>query len=261
MRCHTGPDALKKNHAKAFSLLSEAVKQKAKLVVLPEAFNYGYELKQEALDLIPKDSESLPLLQSFAQDYGIYLFAGVLEREGDLIYNRLYAINPKGLILGYYTKIHLFCSAPTWENKSFTAGDTPAIVQTEYGPMGLMICYDLRFPELARNYALKGCEIIVMASAWGKARQEHFKTLTRARTIENQIFMISSDQVGEAESKLQFAGASGIFDPLGQALIQNDDGEDVVLVAEINQSVLLKTREFMDCFSHRVTKAYNTERF
>lgn len=256
MKCAVGGvSALNENLQKAESLIEQAVLQGAKWVVLPEAFDFGYELRSEVLNELPEATPTRDSLQAWAKRWDIHLFAGILEREGDVIHNRLLAVAPHKLPQ-QYSKIHLFCSAPTWENQAFKAGETPVAVDTPWGRVGLMICYDLRFPELARQYFLAHCDFIVVSSAWGLARRQHFKTLTSARAIENQCFILSADQVGTAESQLSFAGASAIYDPQGETLGMSEEGVDQVVFAQLDMSQRHQTQKFMDCLGHRRPEVY-----
>lgn len=255
MASETGESALNKNLEKAHGFLKEAAQQGARLIVLPEAFNYGYQLEPELLKQVTPADGTTDFLKTFAQDHQVYLSAGILERENDQIFNRSITVAPSGAVKKY-TKVHLFASAPTWEDKVFVGGKTRQTMTTELGQLGFLICYDLRFPEIARALALEGSNIFVISSAWGYARGEHFEALAKARAIENQVFLISADQVGQTREGLRFAGRSSIIDPLGNLLARADSEQETVLVAEIKPEVQAQAKEFMNCFAHRIPEAY-----
>lgn len=255
MTSETGPAALANNIEKAQSLLKEGVQAGARLLVLPEAFNYGYQLNVDTMSEIPENDSTLEFLKKFAQENDVYLSAGILEKENTKIFNRTVTFSPQGE-MKKYTKVHLFSSAPTWENKVFTAGQSRQTMESELGQFGFLICYDLRFPEIARALALEGSELFLVSSAWGHARGEHFEALIKARAIENQVFIVSADQVGQNQEGLKFAGRSAIVDPLGNFLAKANSEEETVLIAEIRPQIRIDAKSFMDCFGHRIPQAY-----
>ncbi|MFN3453657.1 MAG: nitrilase-related carbon-nitrogen hydrolase, partial [Pseudobdellovibrio sp.] len=257
MKCAIGENSLSQNLSKAEKMMDEARLQGAKLIVLPEAFNYGYNLNKNELLESVENEVTHRFLKNYSQKHNLTILAGVLEKEADLIFNKT-LVYEQGVLKAQYKKIHLFKMAGLSEADVFAEGDKAVIFNSEFGRLGFLICYDLRFPELARALALEGGQMLVVSSAWGYARREHFKILKKSRAIENQVFIISADQVGEcAERSLRFAGSSMILDPLGQVLVEADDLEEKVVLAEIDLNQIQNVKANMDCFNHRRPEVYN----
>ena len=131
-----------------------------------------------------------------------------------------------------YRKIHLF--RPLDEQKNFKAGKDLIVGEVGQVLIGLSICYDLRFPELYRALARKGAQIILVPSAWPLSRKTHWKVLLQARAIENQVFVIGVNRVGQSSKGFQFAGSSLIVDPWGEILWEGSEKSQEVRIAEIN---------------------------
>ena len=146
------------------------------------------------------------------QGHNLFIAAGLTEMEKSegVLYNTLYVFNNDGEIVVRYRKINLFSMSN--ETRWFKPGQTPQSFIINNVKVGIMICYDLRFPELARHYYKEGCKAIIISSAFPKPRQEHWKTLLRARVVENQLYVIASNRVGNVNG-IEFAGSSSIIDP------------------------------------------------
>lgn len=258
MRAEIGAGAFESNLAKALHLMGQAVAAGASLIVLPETFDFGYDLEGLKTNRPRKSQCASYALENFSRAHGVHMAAGVVEEEGAQIWNRSALFGPEGRI-GAYEKIHLFSSVPTHEDNTFARGTTRFIRETKVGRIGLLICYDLRFPEISRALAVDGADILAVSSAWPLQRREAFVTLAKARAIENQAFLVSANQVGSNGAGLQFAGSSMIVDPLGQVLAQADEKEETVLVAQIELAQIGHVRSFMNCFGHRVPQAYTSK--
>lgn len=167
-----------------------------------------------------------------------HLLAGIIEKEGEKIYNSLVHIDNKGLIRARYRKIHLFSLAE--EEKNYTPGTEKIITEIGKVKTGLSICYDLRFPELYRYYAKNGAEFIVDVASWPNKRIEHWKALLKARAIENQCFVAGINRVGE-DIYHKYNGCSLVYDPMGE-LIELVENEEKVITAELDLEYLSKVR-------------------
>ena len=154
----------------------------------------------------------LDRLAQWAAGYGMVLVGSLPEADGGTVYNTSYVVERTGEIVGKYRKIHRFSFAG--EDRHFGRGEETLVCSTSVGKLGIMICYDLRFPELARRLALDGAEIICISAQWPVPRIDHWSTLLRARAIENQIFVAGCNGCGR-EGKLQYAGRSAVVTPLG----------------------------------------------
>ncbi len=155
----------------------------------------------------------------------------------------------------WYDKAHLF--SLVGEERHMASGRSRTLADTPWGPMGLAVCYDLRFPELFRRYAVDGAELIFLPSAFPEPRLAHWRTLIRARAIENQLFMVSCNQVGtkQLEHPTTFFGNSCIIDPWGETVIEGGT-EEQLLTAEINLSKAREIRNYMRVLDDRRPDLY-----
>ncbi len=228
---------------------------KPDVVVLPELWYTGYDystLSQNA----STDDRVLSLLRNWLERYPALWIPGSFPvLEDGKIYNRTYAISPKGELLAKYDKIHLF--GPMSEKVHFFAGSK--IVTFEYGKavFGLSICYDLRFPELFRLLTLKGVKVVFLPTEWPTPRIRHFDILMRARAIENQIYMVSANRVGK-DSMSEFSGGSLVIDPWGEDVCKLSDKEDVA-ICDIDLSLVDRVRKKIPVLSDRREDVYSIE--
>ena len=157
-----------------------------------------------------------------------------------------------GRLAGTYRKLHLF--SLLGEDKAFDSGDSWLLANTSIGKVGVIICYDLRFPELSRRLALEGAQMICVPAQWPKPRQEHWRTLLRARAIENQLFMVACNACGQI-GKLDFFGMSMIIDPKGEVLAEGGEAE-VEICATLDMQLMADWRAQIPCFVDRRPELY-----
>ena len=208
--------------------VKSAADNKANLIVFPECHLTGYVFKsrQEALpyaETIPGHSteELIPL----CKQHNVYVIFGLLEKEGDRLFNAAAFVGPEGYI-GGYRKIHLpFLGIDRFVDK----GDRPFKVwSTAIGKVGMHICYDILFPESARIMALLGADIVVLSTNFPKGRGETLNCVARARAIENKVHVVLADRVG-TERDFTFAGLSNVVDAAGETLsLASPDKEEIV---------------------------------
>lgn len=189
------------------------------IIVLPELWSCGFaydRLQHFALQTV----EVLEEMQRLAGQYSI-LLAGSLPEEvltevDSAIYNTLYIVGPGG-VAGSIRKQQLF--APMAENQHFSAGNNPQPMDTELGTVAGMVCYDLRFPDLAKTQVAQGAELLVVSAQWPAARREHWRTLAQARAIENQIAVVACNRCG-ITGKTEFGGHSLVIGPDGTIMVE-----------------------------------------
>jgi predicted amidohydrolase len=252
-----------RNLAAADSLVRGAVAEGAELIVLPEKFNVLGTPEQMSEGAEPLEGPTLRWARGLARELGISLVAGsILERiEGEKkLRNTSALIGPDGEVEAVYRKIHMFdveVGGVTYrESDSEAPGDE--IVWADAGdvPLGMAICYDLRFPELFRILALRGARVIALPSAFTLyTGKDHWEVLVRARAIENQVFMLAADQIGKHPPDHQSFGRSMIVDAWGVALATAPDSE-CFLVAELDIAALDRIREKLPSLANRKPDSY-----
>jgi len=181
------------------------------------------------------------------------VIVGSLPVDDDgIVFNTSYIIDSSGEVAGEYRKIHLF--SLHGENRHFGRGKSSLVCATSIGRLGIMICYDLRFPELARRLALDGAEVLCVSALWPVTRIEHWSLFLRCRAVENQMFVVGCNGCG-IEGKMQYGGASAIVSPTGGLLAQAGNRESRIM-SELEPGEMTAFRELIPCFSDRFPKAY-----
>jgi len=250
-----------RNLAAAERLVRAAAADGAELVALPEKWNLlagGEELLAGAE---PLDGPTLTAARSWARELGIHLLAGSISERGDeKAFNTSVLIGPDGADLAVYRKIHMFDveagGVAYRESEHEQAGEE--IVSASLGEpvLGLTVCYDLRFPELYRILAVRGARLIAVPSAFTLATgRDHWQVLLRARAIENQVFVLAPNQVGEAPPRFSSFGRSAIVDPWGVVLATAPD-EECFVVAELDLAAQERIRETLPSLANRRPQAY-----
>ena len=223
---------------KMLGFLDIAGRRGSELVVLPEVWTgLGYSSEGAYLEIAePIPGPTTDLLAAKARQYGMHIVGSMYEQDGNRFYNSSPLIGPDGKIIGKYWKTHLF-DAPDRpdikrgirESDHVLAGTELPVFQTDPAKIGVSVCSDLRFPEVYRELALKGAEVIVCASAFLSPRFDHWEFFLRARATENQCWVVASGQYGvEPKSGIAFVGRSMIIDPWGTVVATASDEEGVI---------------------------------
>ncbi len=221
-----------RNIKKIGEKVTEAKKRGARLVIFPEMSLTGYVVRDEVYELAENiPGPSTKALERIAQRTKTHIVLGMPELSGKTqatVYNSSVLVGPKGFI-GKYRKMYLPTHSVFEEKRYFRSGYQPAALDTELGKIGLIICYDIFFPEVSRLTRLEGAQLIVCISASPTMRRAFFETLTTARAIENTAFLAYVNLVG-TEDGLQFWGGSRLIGPSGKVLAKAKyDEEDMVL--------------------------------
>lgn len=238
------------NLAKALSGLRRVAAAGARLAVLPEMWSTGYDYKRLA-ELAEQTPQVLEAVAQLSAETGLVVVGSLAEKAGERIFNTAYVID-RGELVGSYRKLHLFSLMR--EDRFLGAGDASLVVPTSVGRLGLAICYDLRFPELFRKLALEGAEILCLPAEWPKPRQEHWRTLLRARAIENQLFVIACNCCG-VQGKLDFFGMSLLIAPRGEILAEGG-AVDTELLASFDPREMADYRSQIPCYRERRPDIY-----
>jgi predicted amidohydrolase len=212
--------------------LEDAAAAGCELLVLPECATSGYMFASEEEAVRFAEEIPGPSVEALAEAcgrHGLHCVAGLLERDGDRLRNTAALIGPAGL-LGRYRKTHLpFLGV----DRFVTPGDEPSeVYDTPVGRIGMVICYELRFPEPTRALALGGVELVVHPTNWPTPVRPFADFLTRARAAENRVFLLTANRVG-AEGGVEFFGCSQVVDALGNRVVKAGDREEDLVFAEI----------------------------
>ncbi|MFC3848346.1 carbon-nitrogen hydrolase family protein [Helicobacter baculiformis] len=242
--------ALEENLKRALGLAQEARQKGAQLIVFPELFDSGYCVhprdRELASSLEDLSSQSLQALHNFAKQSGAVLIGCGIEKEGANLYDSAYILCAEGLV-GKYRKIYLWGD----EVDRFERGvDYPVFslhIEGVSFKLGLQICYEVGFPEGGRALALGGAEVIVFSAAFSQRRGYAWDLGSRARALENGVFVLASNRAGSethpySKAHLEFAGRSKIINPMG-GILHEARGLDEVLVAELDLDLVAQQRE------------------
>ena len=224
-------------------------------IVLPEMWNTGYALDSLEEGADNDGKETLALLQPLAKKYGIHIIGGsVANRRKDGIYNSSMIIRKDGELIHEYDKMHLVPMLD--EHKFLQEGQAGgAIFELDGIKMGLVICYDLRFPELMRSIAIQGAEVIHVVAQWPESRRTHWRYLQHGRAIENECYIISANSSGSYDDT-QFAGESLVIEPNGDLAAEGSPKKEETIVATIDLEKVKEMRERIPVFSDRVPNLY-----
>ena len=245
------------NIRKIGDFATRAKKGGANFVVFPEMSDTGY-----SMPVIQKHAKSwkegaVGEIQRIAKENSIAVIAGISDREGDSIFNAQVLVDSRGDVVGKYRKTHLVTAAPLDERVCFSPGNEFVACKMGDFNIGLSICYDLRFPEMARTLAVRhGANVIVNSSAWPTIRAEHLRILALARAVENQSYFIIANRVG-TDDGVTLCGGSVIVDPSGKILAAAPAGGEQLIQAEILAEVIAEARRRVPAFSHRRGDLYN----
>lgn len=196
-------------------------------VFLPELWTVGWDCPSfpdsaESLE----NSKAVKMLQEIAKEFKVNIIGGsFVRKDGDKLFNTCPVIGRDGKIICTYDKNHLFSYLGDTENSYITAGSNPVMVEIEGIKLGLTICYDIRFPEIYRAYRKAGADILVNMAAWPKTRKIHWDSLTTARAVENQSYMIALTQTGLLADGSENLGHSMIIDYSGKILDEIEEKE------------------------------------
>lgn len=229
--------------------------REAQIAVLPELWSAGFDSPSKTIEQAEQTPKIIDMLSDLAKKYRMVIAGSLPEKSEGHLYNTMMVIDSDGTVAGSYRKIHLFSFIG--EDNVFSAGNQAVVCSTSCGPIGLMICFDLRFPELCRSLALSGARIIIVSAQWPASRIHHWDTLLQARAIENQLFIAAANRVGK-DADLLFNGHSQIISPDGKVLAKIIDQTDEA-TAEINFSEVDIVRNRFNCLTQRRISAYTDD--
>lgn len=244
------------NCKKAEKLIADAAVNSPDVIVLPEMWNTGFFPQERLEDLADSNGENTKcIIGALAKKYNVNIVAGSVANVKDgCVYNTAYVFARSGECIAEYDKTHLF--SPMNEDEAFKKGDRLCTFSLDGNRCGIIICYDVRFPELARSLALGGLDFLFVVAQWPSVRIPHLETLTRARAIENQMFVACCNSCGKAGNTV-YGGHSAIIDPWGEVLCSAGGGEQII-TADCDTAVLKGIRETINVFSDRRPGLYKS---
>jgi len=249
------------NLKKILHYIKTAAKKDTDLCAFPEFMMFYTNSSQSAAQLAAKaqtiKGEFVTSITKCAKENSIMVVGTFYEKskKKNRVYDTSFLIDKKGKILSTYRKIHLYDALGFHESDKMTPGSKITLpTKTKIGKLGMMICYDLRFPEMSRALASAGSEIIIVPSAWvkGKMKEEHWITINKTRALENGCYVIAPDQVGNI-----YCGRSLVIDPFGKILLDMKKRQGISFV-NISLDKVKEIRKVLPLLKNRRTDIYSS---
>ena len=251
------------NLKKAHSMIAESAEKNADFIILPEMFNCPYS-NEKFIEYGEEEHESLTLneISRLAKENNVYILAGSIpERESDKLYNTSYLFDKTGQIIAKHRKMHLFDidvkgKITFKESDVLTAGDEFTIADTEFGKIGIGICYDIRFVELARIMVEKGALVLVYPGAFNQTTgPAHWELLFRSRALDNQAFCIGVAPALNEDASYHSYGHSIVTNPWGEVIAEASEKEELI-ICEIDLDEIKKVREELPILKNKREDLY-----
>ncbi len=237
----------------------QASQQKSNLIVFPEIFMF-YSPPEESKDIRSVKAEYLhgeyvEKVRNIARKNNIYIITGVYEKvKGkSKIFNTVIIVNGEGNLIGVYRKTHLYDAFNFKESDIYLSSDNKlSLFKIGSFKVGIMVCYEIRFPEIARTLALKGADAIIVPSAWvrGYNKEDQWITLVRARAIENTLYVLTANQIGNV-----FTGITAVSDPMGNLIMRASEEEEMI-TTDISKERIKNVRKLVPVLKQRKPELY-----
>ena len=256
-------DDKEENLRKASLMIAQGVEENADFIVLPEMFNCPYS-NDKFIEYaeVEKDSQTLLEISKLACENNVYILAGSIpEKENGKLYNTSYLFDKKGDIIAKHRKIHLFDidvkgKITFKESDVLTAGDNFTIANTEFGKIGIGICYDIRFPELARIMAQKGASILFYPGAFNMTTgPAHWELLFKSRALDNQVYCVGVAPALNEDASYHSFGHSIVTSPWGEIIAEANEKETLI-ISEIDLDEIKKIREELPLLKNKREDLY-----
>ncbi|MDO4552597.1 MAG: carbon-nitrogen hydrolase family protein [Bacillota bacterium] len=252
------------NLGRAEAMLREAAGAGAQVLALPEMFNCPYSNKAFPAFAEEEGGQSCRFLSRLAKELSVVLIGGSIpekEAGGSRLYNTCFIYGSDGALLGKHRKAHLFDidvkgGIRMKESDTLAAGDGATVVDTEFGKIGVAICYDVRFPELIRRMTLEGAELVVLPAAFNMTTgPAHWDLTMRTRALDNQIFFAAVSPARDLEAPYVAYGHSCLISPWGEFCAAADSREGI-LYGEVDTEYTAAIREQLPLLKHRRPELY-----
>ena len=242
------------NFSHAAELVKRAMKDKPDVLVLPETWNTGFFPRENLQALCDRDGSRVrQVFGALAERYQVNIVAGSVSNvRGSKVYNTAMVFDRTGACIASYDKTHLF--TPMGEDNYYTPGDRLCTFTLDGVKCGLIICYDVRFPELTRSLTVPGLDMLFVVSQWPGVRTFHLRSLTTARAIENQMFLVCCNSCGTAGQTV-YGGNSAVIDPWGETVALAGEKEEI-LTADCDLQILANIRGSIPVFRDRRPSLY-----
>jgi len=251
------PGEIARNERTLFEKIAEAASAGCDVVVFPEMSDTGYHMPTIVETAQPwEGTGTFSALSRTAAKNKITVVAGLSERCESDIFNSVAVFGSDGKLIAKYRKTHLITAAPVFEQNYIRPGDGLTVCDIGGFKVALMTCYDIRFPELARRLSLQGAEVLIVPAAFPLVRIKHWEILTSCRAIENQVYLVAVNRVGE-DRGLAFGGVSRLLDPYGDIQCSGSEIDEVLLVGEIKKERLNQVRDRMKVYQDRREELYS----
>ena len=260
-------DNKEENLKKASLMIEDSVKENVDFIVLPEMFNCPYS-NDKFIEYCEeeKSSQTLKRISELAEKHSTYILAGSIpEKENDKLFNTSYLFDKTGNIIAKHRKMHLFDidvkdKITFKESDVLTAGNDFTIADTEFGKVGIGICYDIRFPELARIMVEKGALILFYPGAFNLTTgPAHWELLFRSRALDNQVYCIGVAPALDMDASYNSFGHSIITNPWGEIIAETDENENLI-ISELDLSEIKKIREELPLLKNKREDLYEVTR-
>jgi predicted amidohydrolase len=234
------------NRERAFNLCRAAAEGKPDFIVLPEMFEIVAAPRKAAQYAADIPSDRTERIAGLARELSTNIIGGTLFEQADgAVYNTSLVFDRNGKLCGTYRKIHLFDAFGYSESESISRGDKPLVLELDGLCFGMAVCYDVRFPELFRHYAVQGVQVVFVPSAFFQPNHDHWQLSLRARAIDNGIFVLGCNQTGK-----RFVGRSMVVDPWGIA-VASLGVEEGVLTVDVDCERVASTRQKLPLLANR----------
>lgn len=224
-----------KNHLstlkRVLKLAHQLIHKKLDFIVLPEMWLGGPSTIHDRLSWVQVYQNGLKELRNWSKKHPIGFFLSQLQEKRKHYFNTAFCIDHVGKIKAQYSKNYLFRFEG--EHKIYTPGTRTTLIRDGAFKIGLIVCYDLRFPELARSLVSQGMNVLIVCAQWPKSRMDHWRSLLKARAIENQSFVIGVNRLGSKggrKGRLHYNGHSMVFDPWGKCLLEMSSSQKIGLI-------------------------------
>ncbi len=245
IQVETGEDR-EANVAKTLGFIERAARRKPDVIVLPEMFEMAAKPEEAHAFSHQLDSPFTERFSDLARAHSVNIVGGTFfERSGDHIYNTAVVYGRDGSVLGAYRKMHLFDAFHYGESKGIRRGDGPLIVQLDGLKAGIAVCYDIRFPEIFRDYAVRGADVVILPAAYFQPNHDHWTLNIRSRALDNTLFIMTCNQTGD-----RFVGRSMTVGPWGIP-VASMGMEEGFYIAEIDIDLIRKVRRKLPFLENR----------